>query len=147
VKIDPQEFKPRVHGVSDFYSWNLYRWLKNNTHMNRIWLTPENVFLPEKGTLVIGSERDGQWIHGSRLIAVCNSRKSLQSWAYHGGFKTPEWKDVTEEFFAQYATIGVCAIHRDNAHKWNIDGDTRVCEYCGKVEKKTIEFREHVTWV
>lgn len=139
--ITADQIKPKVRGESDFLSWHLYRFLRKNPRYNRIYRAPD-------GVVYIGCERDGDWVYGARLIGVtCGD---LKTWAYSPGqFRTPEWQDITDEFWTDYLTRGVCAIHNDLAHNWNEAGDTRTCEYCGKVERKitrTVQ-RVEVDWV
>lgn len=147
MSINPESIKPKVHGFSDFFSWNLYRYLKKYNNQ-RIYLAPFDYFHGVKGpmVLVVGEERDGRWIHGGRLRSLCNGvwKSPPNRFAYPN---TKYWADITDEFFADYLKRGVCAIHGDTAHKWIDNGDNRVCEYCAKKQVKVIKIVETADWV
>lgn len=142
-----EEYKPKAKGKSDFYSWNLYIWLRKQASGAK-WMQKTRIYKSEDGTLFIGARYDGSHdgVTGTRLSQLCSGSGSgkfplVGCWVGSG-----KWQDVTEQFYAEYERIGVCAIHGDWAHNFTIDGDTRACEYCGKVERKRVELVEKVTW-
>ncbi|SDZ95338.1 hypothetical protein [Marinobacterium iners] len=147
----PEMVKPKVRGQSDFFSWQLYRYLRKYPYASqqRIWAGTWNSATgidPESPQLYIGSERDGFWIHARQLRNLCCHNSGLERWAYGPGHDTRNWTDVTEAFWADYLKKGVCAIHGDFAHEWDEEGDRRTCLYCGQVEVKTIVMKPHTVW-
>lgn len=145
--ITAKQVKPTSHGKSDFFSWQLYRWLVKNPDAIRIYERNEN----NNGSvvdsdLIIGYPRDGDWVHGRQLRNLCLQGADLQCYAYGAAHGSRDWKDVTYDFWEAYVLRGVCAIHGDYAHKWELNGDTRVCEYCYKTESKVIRGTTQVVW-
>jgi hypothetical protein len=139
--LKAEDYKPKEKGISDFYSWNLYRWLrKNKGEYCEIFNTGQAF-----NHLIIGRKYPDGDIIGFRLKELCSGSSTVkfpQKFCYGD----QEWPEVTEEFFAEYSRIGVCAIHGDMAHKWEYGGSLRGCEYCGKVERKKIKMVEVVSW-
>jgi hypothetical protein len=147
----PEQIKPKKNGVSDFFSWQLYKYMKKykNPSEFRVWLATWDDFYgvrPSTPRMYIGGERDGRWIHARKLRSLCITRQKIERYAYGSQHDTENWIDVTEAFWSDYLKKGVCAIHGDNSHKWNIEGDLRTCEYCGKQERKKIIMKPTVTW-
>ena len=138
--IEAKSIKPKESMKSDFFSWNLYRWIRKHPHRNRIWSATWNICtgVDIARILYVGSKREGDWIHCTQLRRLCSGsgRGKQEAYAYNHNHDTANWVDVTEEFWAKYMEIGVCAIHGDLAHKWKYEGNGRVCEYCGKSEEK-----------
>lgn len=136
--IKAEDIKPERKNESDFFSWNLYRWFKKYPNECRI-------YKDGNGTLCIGDR--STIVHGAGLVDIHRKtpRSSLQScrWAYLG---SNYWQDVTEEFFSEYMSIGVCAINGISAHKWIEKGDYRECQYCEKEERKIVTMVEKITW-
>lgn len=138
------QIQPKVKGKSDFFSWQLFRWVrKYGPGRCKIWLGTWNSWSGmdrEKPVLYIGDERDGEWIHARLLRNLCTYGATLNTniYAYGPGHDTKNWKDITDEFWVDYMKRGVCAIHGDLCHEWDVNGDIRTCQYCGKVEEKEI---------
>ena len=71
--IKAEEFKPEKKGKSDFYSWQLYRWLKKYPYYFRVFkgtwnpITGHDIKHP---ILYIGA-KDGGWFHGRVLRKLC----------------------------------------------------------------------------
>lgn len=142
-----EKYKPKEKGKSDFYSWNLYRWLRKHGKPNS--RPMHSIFKNESGELFIGESRNTlaeDTVHGVRLRALCSGSGSVK--LPHSGcyIDSHKWQDVTDEFYAEYERIGACAIWGDLSHKFTVDGDTRTCDYCGKVERKRVKLVEKVTW-
>lgn len=139
-----KDFMPKVKGKSDFYSWQLYKWMKKKPDFCRIYEGVWNSatgYDPNRIILYIGLLYDDCFM-GSMLRRICTVGAKLDSMAYCSkGHHLDEWQDVTDSFFADYRKRGVCAIHGGMAHKWTYDVELaiRTCEYCGeKQEKKTV---------
>lgn len=146
-----EQVKPKIRGKSDFFSWQLYCYMKKYKHPSefRIWSATWNSCYgvqPEKPSLHIGGERDGQWIHARQLKNLCLVGQKVERYAYGAIHDTANWVDVTDAFWTDYMKKGVCAIHGDYAHKWHEEGSQRKCEYCDKTEKKQIVMVEKEIW-
>ena len=141
-------YQPKVKGKSDFYSWNLFRWLRKQNFTRRnlfsIFKTPR-----EGAPYVIGYRDSEGCIIGFRLKELCStgSDKQFPQVCCYGN---KDWEDVTEWFWFEYESIGVCAIHGDFAHDWIYSKakSIRVCNYCKKREFKNIKIVEieRITW-
>ncbi len=142
-------YQPKIKGKSDFYSWNLFRWLRKQNKEPE-YFRKTNVFKSEYGALFIGT-RYNKWnsaVTGTRLGQLCSSgsdRTFPLVGVWSGSHK---WEDVTDWFWSEYERIGVCAIHDNIAHNFTYlsDNTARTCQYCGKVEKRRVEMVERVTW-
>jgi len=149
--INPLDIKPKVRGQSDFFSWQLYRWVKEKPNALKIWTGTWNDCTgidPEKPVFYIGSERDEEgYIHGKQLRNLCSYGASLDGWAYGPSLDTKNWVDVTDQFWSDYMQTGVCAIHGDYAHSWIEEGKTRTCEYCGTTQKQMTKLIEKIEWI
>lgn len=143
--IGKEAIKPKVKGESDFFSWQLFRWIRSRTELYRVWRD-------EQQELVIGGIYYGDdSISGRRLRTLYFHDKNLSVYSFcmHDCSK---WEEITEQFWKDYMEKGVCAIHGDNAHKWgdtDISGEfpERTCLYCKKVEvqkTKMVEVEERV---
>lgn len=140
--IDPNSIKPALRGKSDFFSWQLYRWVKASPHYTEIWRGTWNSFtgLDEKRpTLYIGRMDEGLWMHGRTLRHLCRHGENLESFAYSPAHDTRRWVNVTDEWWAEYRQIGVCAIHNGTAHHWTYGVEIRSCDYCGEVQRRGVQ--------
>lgn len=132
--LTAKEFKP---DQNEFYSKGLYQWLRKNPRYNRIYSSPWsflNGYDPEKPMLFVGIKDDDNWFHGHALRAVCREGGARQAYAYGmAGHYVSEWKDVTDEFIAEYRRIGKCHIHGDHAHEFKfISKAHKQCINCKK---------------
>lgn len=153
-RVDVNTIKPAKRGTSDFFSYQLYRWARAKPHAMQIWRGTWN---PATGvdrntpTLYIGhmdkAESGELWLHGRALRNLCLRGQTLNGYVYGPEHDTAAWEDITEQWWAEYARIGVCAIHGDFAHAWREDDDTRACRHCGKRQRRTTTLVEHSTWV
>jgi len=149
AEIHPETIKPAARGEADFFSWKLYLWVKKKPHATQIWRGTWNHvsgFDPNRPILYIG-RMDGHWMHGKALRALCRKGQSISALVYGPGHDTPNWVDITDEWWSEYRRIGVCAIHGDLAHKWDESERRRVCRYCGKHETKVTKLVERTQWV
>lgn len=143
-----EEYKPKEKGKSDFYSWNLYRWLRKQSKLPE-WRQKTRIYKSEDGTVFIGARYDNvhDGVTGTRLRHLCSGSgvgrfPEVGLWVGSG-----QWQDITDEFYAEYERVGVCAIHGDLAHEFTVFGNARQCDYCGKVERKVVRMIEQVEWV
>ena len=150
VKMNAEKYKPSKKGVSGFYSWQLYRWMKKNPDFCKVYLGVWNSatgYDPNRTVLYIGFLDDGCFM-GNLLARTCTCNSKLDSWAYCSKeHHLDEWQDVTESFFKDYEKRGVCAIHKGMAHKWTYypGNNKRTCKYCGDVqERKTVMVQKEV---
>ena len=147
--IKAEDFKPKVRGESDFYSWQLYRWLKKYPDYSEVWSGTWNSATghdPERPVLYIGKMFDDGWFHGKNLRSTCVYKAKIQAWAFSNGHHVEEWTDCTEAFWTDYRLKGVCAIHGDNAHEWDTDGKERQCKFCGKREIQKAVMVQKLVW-
>lgn len=147
---DVNKIKPEVRGQSDFFSWKLYQWMKKKPYYSKVyrstWCNIEGI-TDKPEALYIGSGVDSEgWFHGVQLKSLCRDGAKMQAWAFGPNFDTKNWIDCTDEFWANYMLVGVCAIHGDYSHKWVKDGDSRECEYCNKVEHKKFKMVKREYW-
>lgn len=149
-KVDAKEFKPKVVGKSDFFSWQLFKWLRKNPHYTRIYRSHWCSQLGEKvktPVLYIGLRQDG-CMNGANLRNICHAGAQLQAWAYcFQEMDVDSWEDVTDEFYESYRSIGVCAIHGDNWHDWVTDGEKRSCSRCKVSETKVVKMVPKESWI
>lgn len=151
--INPKNIKPLKRGVSDFYSWQLYRWIKNTPERCEIWRGTWNSCAGvDRGspTLYIGfmdSAINGErWLHGRMLRNLCLHGQSIESYAYGPGHDTSNWEDVSDLWWSEYRAKGICAIHGDIAHNWEVTDNSRKCRYCGKKEHRETRTVEQEFW-
>jgi hypothetical protein len=148
--IDSNTIKPKSRGKSDFFSWQLYRWVKKFPNRITIWSATWNCGTGvdhKKRSLYIGDQRDGEWIYARQLRNLCLIGQKLEAYAYYAAHDTANWEDVTDWFWAEYMRIGVCAIHDDYSHNFDERDDERVCRHCGKKEIRITEMVERRKWV
>lgn len=152
--IDAKNIKPKQRGKSDFFSWHLYRWIKDLPYSCQIWRGTWNSATGidrDRPVLYIGHMDDDtpgeRWLHGRMLHNLCLHGQSIEGYAYGPGHDTEHWEEITEEWWAEYTKKGVCAIHGDLSHEWVEDGDTRTCKHCGKQEHRTTKLVEITVWL
>ncbi|MBE0471919.1 MAG: hypothetical protein IBX55_20725 [Methyloprofundus sp.] len=64
--IDLNTIKPESKGDGEFFSWQLFKWVKKFSEYTRIYLAPwnnVNGFNTDKPTLMIGFRFDDGWVH------------------------------------------------------------------------------------
>lgn len=138
---DHKRIKPDENGISDFFSWNLYRWVKAHPDLCRVYKSNWNFWNGHKGgfkngQIMIGHIDGKNWFSGRALTQVAGGRL-VHPMAYPGGsFQTEKWRDITDEFWKRYLRIGVCALGQ-HRHKFKYEGEEfRVCKYCNRKEKR-----------
>lgn len=140
MQLNPEDFRPKVNGKADFYSWVLYKWLKKYTP-RRI---HTNVYKIETGELFIGTVSPIGMFAGRRLRELCRAPTNLTL------FYIPKFKavDITEEFWKHYAKCGLCAIH-PTIHSWNyVDNkNMRTCSRCGVEEESMTVYAPKLIWI
>lgn len=143
--IKPEDIRPAKDGKSDFFSWQLFRWVRKYRcgRWNEIWQWPS-------GTLYIGmSDNDYEepgmgWLSGRMLRNVCSYGQDLKTFAHPIPARA---KDVTGAFWTDYMRRGVCAIHPDIVHVWDYCApNRRRCKYCAKTEQSYIVTAEQIKW-
>lgn len=138
-EIKPKDVKPKKNGQSDFFSWQLYKWLCAYSERTRIYKALD-------GTVYIGDAIKDGWVYGRRLRELCSYKAGLQGYAFSASAGVNQWTDITEEFWTEYLKIGTCAIHGDLWHEWVETSTTRQCQYCGKVEHKKERIVTETYW-
>lgn len=152
--VDAGTIKPATREKADFFSWQLYRWVKAKPYSVQIWRGTWNSATGidrQRPVLYIGhmdyTESGNRWFHGRLLRNLCLHGQRLEGYAYGPGHDTAHWEEITEQWWAEYMRIGVCAIHGDYAHDWDEEGDSRTCRNCGKRERRTVELVRRTAWV
>jgi len=150
MKINKDDIKPKTKGQSDFFSWQLFRWIRKNPTAFRIYAGTWNSINgadADHPVLYIGYKReDENWISARNLRNLCCVNQDLQSFSYGPAHDTANWVDVTYAFWVDYMKKGVCAIHGDNAHKWLGGGNRRMCEHCGQAQESTTRMVPATEW-
>lgn len=150
-----KKIRPKESGVSDKYSWNIYRFLRkyrnwdikvlDTKEWGRIFsfsIHPDN---GEKSNLECGYS--GRSI---QAILTLNWNQSLETYFYLSPCK--EYQDITEDFFKKYLLIGRCIFDPD--HSWYHDSkirytqvtkNSRRCNWCGEYFKRVIVKKAKIT--
>lgn len=144
-----KSIQPAVTGQSDFFSWQLYRWVKRRPDACEIWRgywNPVTGLDASRPTLFIGEMMKDGWFHGRRLRSLCVHGGKLESYAHTpSGFGTDKWENISAEWWPEYMRIGICAIH-SASHDWLEEGQRRVCKRCGAAQRKRVDFIERICW-
>lgn len=131
--INKESIRPKADNTSDFFSWQLFRWIRKHKDLYRIWETGD-----EYHPLVIGDIYYGDdAVSGTHLKTLCFKDRQLTVYSFCM-FDGTEWTEITDKFWSDYMDRGVCAIHGDNAHQWITRESTRRCEYCNKHERQVV---------
>jgi hypothetical protein len=152
MNIIANDIKPVAKGKSDFFSWQLFRWIRKNPTACRIysgtWNSVNGVDAANR-ILYIGYEREGdRWISARPLRNLCCVGQDLQSYSFGPCHDIKNWVDVTNIFWGEYMKKGVCAIHGGYSHKWTQETDElRDCDYCGEIEILKTKMVEVKEWV
>lgn len=141
--LNVESINPKLHPR---YSLNLYIWMargrgKNINHVI-------GIFRDAEGVLWIGHKDENcpRELFGARLFGVlCNGgREQSAAWQ---GFDGVEISD----FWSRYVAAGRCAIDTEHARffigdesRWVTDGDSRSCQWCGKVHQTMRRWTETV---
>ena len=146
---DSQSIKPKFDNRSDFFSWQLFAFVKKHPNYTHIYKLIDTDKANIKGyTLYIGNLTDDLGFVGRDLRRLCYSGVGLNLESMLVSLRDQsKLEDITEKFWADYLTKGVCLIHNGVAHSWVADGNTRTCEYCGETQYKKITMVEKTSWV
>ena len=152
--IDPRTIRPKVRGHSDFFSWQLYRWACRRPHGCEVyagtWNSISGIDITRRVMYIGGMEKvsdNEYWFHGKQLRALCSHGADLRGCAYGPAHDTANWENITSKFWADYMQRGVCAIHDDLAHEWEVTKPwERVCKYCGKREERKTAYTPVYVW-
>ncbi len=133
------DIRPVVDTKSDFYSWQLFRWVRRYPELTAIY--------SGMGQLYIGKINVDGSFFGADLRYMCHWNKPLSK------MNMPEpiakhFEDITEEFWDSYSKKGVCAIHRGSAHNWEYDEDgfIRTCKYCQEKQRMISIVKTDIVW-
>lgn len=148
MKISANNFKPKVRGKSDKFSWNLYRLLKeweDDVSVIRIgWNFLDGQCSLDRGQLYICRDpKSGDFLSGNEIHQIMGQGPSKAHVAIGMMSKTPwwkhEWEDVTEWFFREYADKGRCLIVPNWSHEWiEINSNARKCKHCGQHQRREV---------
>jgi hypothetical protein len=156
MNLDINKFKPKDIKISDKYSSNLYKFLKkyNKQGYNKVYFNPVDNYdghlieldmesLPF-ANIYMGNMIEGDVI-GNSLARIVTGQ-TLYKLSCNINVKD-EWIDITKEFWKRYEAIGRCLFighnswYQDdyNTRFTYADEITRVCNWCGKTERKRIK--------
>jgi len=145
-----KEFDHKLKG-GNFYSKGLCAWLKKHPRENRVILATWNSFNghdQENKVMMIGRLVGNSFL-GNRIHSVCRERGDRVCFAFHGeNFHIAEWEDITEKFIEDYKAIGLCAIHKEAAHDFDVkvELELKKCSRCGAHYERRVELVEKVIW-
>lgn len=156
--------KPAKNRVSDKFSWNIYRYLRDNARTDvRICLCKKSFF--DGSEIKYDQSKSihaiqlyifiGNGFIGNRIYDIMgrgeHSKIKSYSWVdYHN-----EFIDITQQFFDEYLMIGRCIFDR-NHRMWWVGGDNqysqvdeclRECKWCGQKLKKIVEYEPRERWI
>jgi hypothetical protein len=102
---------------------------------------------PEKATpsdLYVGRISDIGWLSGLRLSEIITASQMEDSFAFPIARFSHGLVNVTADLFPRYMKQGKCAWDPLHSVYWasdrfEVDGDRRVCRWCGRVEDRHIE--------
>lgn len=163
MKVNPEEVRPKKRGESDKYSWNLYRYLRDNNKRDiRFCYHTENPvdskeqdlpldFNKSFGTMQIfvlfGDGKGGFGTSGIRVSDAMHKGQTarLETFSFCLWDKS-KFVDITEQFWNLYRQIGRCVFDR-NHHGWwqgegrftQINKNSRKCNWCGKHQRRQIK--------
>lgn len=144
--------KQLAPSVSASFSPNLHRWMREKAHfykgggvLQTVYRIKSNTSLAKDfgaDTLMIGypDSPDENGFSGIRLMAaLCNGSKAGRF--YYIGIAT--MLEEVEGFWDNYLKVGRCAIdpaHRESfmADRYTLDGDTRMCLWCGAKHERVM---------
>lgn len=153
-----KDIRPAIKGVSDKFSWNLYKWLNNkqnrDCNFDKVYFIPSddndkfdlNNIKPSQ--ILIGNRWSSTCIAGRMLNSILGSnRVQTASYTNGGGWRIDLAIDITDDFFRRYIEIGRCLFFSHNDETWIVgesqryeySGNNRICKWCGHEQFKTIE--------
>ena len=148
-----EKIMTKQKGISDKYSWNLYRFLKKFIG-KEVWS-----FQSPKGRIFLailqkpgkkGQDNFGNFLNTIQMNNI-NAKVDYYSWVNED---FTQYKEITETFFKEYQTKGRCAIDKDH-EGWlsgtknrftQIDAETKKCNWCGVILKKKTRLIEEIYW-
>lgn len=169
-EIDLKLIKPKNVKKSDKYSKVIYKFLKNNPRMRRVWFDeaiydsnsnnyirkPFDVDNMNLRNLFFGmpETENSICITGKCIGSLIQEVKKSQEIYFYMGYQSSHYVEVTKEFFDKYIEIGRCIYGHYNwlpndENRYTYINDThRKCNWCGKeqCEKTIIHKYEIKTW-
>ena len=144
------------------FSANLFKWCRKHRGVNLFVAfssvscfdeTKECFFeygytMPEQLYIGFGDLDDG-WLHGARLTdIICNGTKANE-------FAFPPDREFTiiDDWWNQYVSAGKCCIDPehilyDDRERWEQQGKSRTCVWCGDFEQElTIKYEPREIWM
>lgn len=160
--IDLNKIKPKIKGISDKYSWNLYKFLNSlfsdkefgkyyKNQLNICWLTSsrldgkhlefnsDNLLMHQILIVPLGLENDRSFYSLSSILNTGKAERFAMPW------NKDKLIDITDWFFDAYTRDGRCVFDR-NHNGWLLGdkdrftyiNNTRKCNWCGKWQQKEI---------
>lgn len=150
------QIKPRNARVSDKYSANLYRFIRERRLVTVLFHKPSG-----QRYLTCSNWREDDWPHvtGARIWHVLiATRRPEDCTAVYVGHLYADCEDITEVFWREYIRKGRCALDPEHERYFQGDEDrfsmiasARRCNWCGlwfrKEVEKVVEIKRITHWV
>lgn len=169
MKFEARKVKPKSIGVSDKYSWNLYRVFKmleeegqkhpsmdyKILYYEKSQLDGAIVKFDPNGSLHAGQcfitkvYPQNQGTASRRLGEIMGSlpNSPIDFYCYDYSLDPDHLIDITEWFWREYTKSGRCVFDREHKSLWQgdesrytqINRNSRKCNWCGQHQKRSIE--------
>jgi hypothetical protein len=171
MKPTINQFKPKIKGISDKYSCQLYEYLRRNygrfqglpnvyyiqtqDRWNSELEMAEQIEVPfdsidlKIGHIFVGENNRDGWYSANRLSNILGDSKEKYTIFAIPWFKNKTVIDITDWFWDEYRRIGRCVWDRPHIG-WLMDDDerfvyinknSRKCQWCGEWQHREIEKR------
>ena len=160
MAINSNLFKPKKRGESDKYSWNIYRYLKENNVVkvmyytksiidgNNVEFNHKSVKMPQMFFMIAGEHS------GTRADILMRKGSSSKLETYSFILYSQEcFLDITDWFIKEYQRIGRCIFDSGHCGWWRgeegrftkINKNSRRCNWCGKYQHRNIVKKVELT--
>lgn len=151
---DAKGFSPKAHGISDKFSWRLYKFLKKHKNLRIMYYrkTPMGKiveFDPTKSQhlMQLFAMIDGLSLAGACFNSIMSNSEYWNEIYAFDVWGVDNFVDVTDWFFKEYARTGRCMFDREHSMWWQgkenrytfINANSRRCNWCGEWQRRKIE--------
>lgn len=147
MSVNPKEFKPKLRGKSDKFSWRIFKFLVKyapyGLQVYRVGWCPLGGIVPvDSGELMFVLDNGDGWPITARIKRVTvvgnDASGAVISWSGKN-WRQLEKEDVTDWFFREYARIGRCLFQPEWSHDFiKINRNSRKCRHCGGHQKRAV---------
>lgn len=145
MRINLNTIKPKICGMSDKYSANLYKHIKKNPHA-RVYAPATLEYSKDsfkKVDVWLGTFHS-QGISGISGDSLMSILRQSGNGSYFLPAKREDYLDITEDFFTDYEEIGRCLFDpshtswlRYDEGRFTNSESARTCNWCGRSQLKT----------